>query len=170
MSYSCPLDLNNTTFFLRSPLVKSNVVLACSVHDLGVTLDCHLDINAQVNQLWESASLPIPWSHLNSSSVTACYMALQIKKSLRFSEFKTSLQDWLHEPRGKNISHQYWLRKLHWLPIKKRIIYKILVLLLTYKSLKGLALDYLRHRLIRPHCACANKNFKIWIETSPPRP
>jgi len=33
------------------------------------------------------------------------------------------------------------LRKLHWLPIKARIEYKIL--LLTYKSLKGLAPDYL---------------------------
>ena len=37
------------------------------------------------------------------------------------------------------------LRNLHWLPIKKRIIYKIL--LLTYKSLKGLAPDYLKDLL-----------------------
>ena len=28
---------------------KSNVVLSSSVHDLGVTLDCHLDMNAPVN-------------------------------------------------------------------------------------------------------------------------
>ena len=37
------------------------------------------------------------------------------------------------------------LRKLNWLPIKKRIIYKIL--LLTYKSLKRLAPDYFRDLL-----------------------
>ena len=37
------------------------------------------------------------------------------------------------------------LQNLHWLPIKKRIIYKIL--LLTYKSLKGLAPDYLKDLL-----------------------
>ena len=39
---------------------KPNVVLASSVHDLGVTLDRHLDMNAHVNQLCKSASLPIP--------------------------------------------------------------------------------------------------------------
>ena len=39
--------------------------------------------------------------HLNSTSLTACYTGFQIKKSPRFSEFKTPRQDWLHEPRGK---------------------------------------------------------------------
>lgn len=34
---------------------KSNVVLASSVHDLGVTLDCHLDMKSHVNQLCKSA-------------------------------------------------------------------------------------------------------------------
>ena len=59
MSYSCPLDFNNTIFFLRSPLVKSSAVIASSVHDLGVTLDCHLDMNTHVNQLCKSASFSL---------------------------------------------------------------------------------------------------------------
>ena len=88
---------------------------------------------------------PMPCLHLNSTSVTACYTGFQIKKSPRFSEFKTAQQDWLHEPIRQE--HTTVLRKLHWLPIKKRIIYKILELLLTYKSLKGLPQDYLRDLL-----------------------
>ena len=148
MSYSCPLDFNK--------IGKSNVVLASSVRDLGVTLDCHLDMNARVNQLCKSAYFSLrhvgqvrkKLTHaLITSKLDQCNSLLyglpdkEISKIQRIQNSAARLVT--RTKRQEHITQV--LRKLHWLPIKKRIIYKIL--LLTYKSLKGLAPDYLRDLL-----------------------
>ena len=54
----------SSRFQLHDPLSeinigKSNIVLASSVHDLGVTLDCHLDMKSHVNQICKSASFSL---------------------------------------------------------------------------------------------------------------
>lgn len=143
---------------------KSNVVLASSVRDLVVTLDCHLDMNEHVNQLCKSASFSLRHvgqvrQHLDNATTEKLGHALitskldqcnsllyglpdkEISKIQRIQNSEARLVT--RTKRQEHITPV--LRKLHWLPIKKRVIYKIL--LLTYKSLKEFAPDYLRDLL-----------------------
>ena len=129
---------------------KSNVVLASSVHDLGVTLDCHLDMNAHVNQLCKSASFSLrrvgqARRYLDNATTEKLTHALITSKLDQFNTLLYGLSDKeiskiqriqnstarlvTRTKRQEHITPV--LRKLHCLPIKKRVIYKIL--LLTYK-------------------------------------
>ena len=143
---------------------KSNIALASSVRDLGVMLDRHLDMRTHINQLCRSASFSLrrvgqvrrylataTTEKLTHALITCkldqCNSLLyglpdkDISKIQRIQNSAARLVT--GTKRREHISSV--LRNLHWLPIKKRIIYKIL--LLTYKSLKGLAPDYLKDLL-----------------------
>ena len=143
---------------------KSNIALASSVRDLGVMLDCHLDMRAHINQLCRSASFSLRRvgqvrRYLDTATTEKLTHALitckldqcnsllyglpdkDISKIQRIQNSAARLVT--GTKRREHITPV--LRNLHWLPIKKRIIYKIL--LLTYKSLRGLAPDYLKDLL-----------------------
>ena len=136
---------------------KSNAVLASSVRDLGVTLDCHLDMNAHVNQLCKSASFSLrrvgqvrryldnatteKLTHaLITSKLDQCnslLYGLPDKEICKIQRIQNSTARLV--TRTKRQEHiTPVLRRLHWLPIRNRIIYKIFLL-----TLKGLAPDYL---------------------------
>src|SRR4029434_9379402 len=55
----------------------------------------------------------------------------------------------VHSPELKNMSTSHLYLPLHWLPVKSRIDFK--VLLLTYKALNDLAPNYLKE-LVVPYC------------------
>lgn len=143
---------------------KSNIALASSVRDLGVMLDRHLDMRTHINQLCRSASFSLRRvgqvrRYLDTATTEKLTHALitckldqcnsllyglpdkDISKIQRIQNSAARLVT--GTKRREHITSV--LRNLHWLPIKKRIIYKIL--LLTYKSLKGLAPDYLKDLL-----------------------
>ena len=73
------------------------------------------------------------------------------KKILKFSHITDSLKD------------------LHWLPISKRITFKIL--LLTYRAYHNTAPEYLCEFII-PYCNTRNlkSNNKMWVMPCEPRP
>ena len=143
---------------------KSNIALASSVRDLGVMLDRHLDMRTHINQLCRSASFSLRRvrqvrRYLDTATTEKLTQALITCKLDQCNSLLYGLPDKdvskiqriqnsaarlvTGTKRREHITSV--LRNLHWLRIKKRIIYKIL--LLTYKSLKGLAPDYLKDLL-----------------------
>ena len=69
--------------------------------------------------------------------VMFCYMGCRIRPSV-FSNACRTQQPITRTPKRDHITPV--LRKLHWLPVEKRLLYK--VLLYTYKALHGLSPSY----------------------------
>ncbi|KAI5098689.1 hypothetical protein C0J45_10828, partial [Silurus meridionalis] len=112
-------------------------VSACmAVKDLGVIIDPSLSFESHVNNITR-----IAFFHLRNIAKIRNMLSLQDAEKLVHA-FVTSRLDYcnalLSGCASKCIS-------LHWLPIKSRIDYKIL--LLTYKALNGLAPQYLSELL-----------------------
>ena len=152
--------------FSRSETIRDIVINGTpvtpvhSVRNLGVVLDKHLNISSHINNICKSASLAIRnigriRRYLNqadterlvhafvTSKLGSCNSLLygvassQIDKLQRIQNTAARLVI-----RSKKFTHiTPVLRDLHWLPVKNRIIFKIL--LLTYKALKGIAPSYL---------------------------
>jgi hypothetical protein len=132
--------------------------------DLGIALDSHLKMNTHINNTCKAASFAIRnigriRSYLNqehceklvhafiTSRLDSCNSILfglpdtEISKLQRIQNTAARLVN-----RSKKSEHiTPILRKLHWLPIKLRINYKIL--LITYKALNGIAPDYISNLL-----------------------
>lgn len=128
--------------------------------DLGVTLDHHLKMTDHINNLCKSASFSLKRigsirKYLNKTSTERLVHAFISSKldycnSLLYGLPGTAI-DRLQRIQNsaarlvtgtKRTEHiTPVLRDLHWLPVRKRIIFKIN--LLTYKVLIGLAPDYL---------------------------
>ena len=105
----------------------------------------------------------MPLCPLNWTCVIVYCVVSLIEKSRNFSVFRTQLLNWLLKLRkGDDITPI--LRNLHWLPVRKRIIFKIL--LITYKGLNGLALKYLSdqldiHQPVRSLRSNVNNNLRL---------
>ena len=138
--------------------------------NLGVTFDRNLDMNQHVNNICQSASFALHKigkirASLDqktaemlvhafiSSRVDSCNSLLyglpdhQVNKLQRIQNSAARLVT-----RTKPFEHiTPILRNLHWLPVKQRINFKIL--LLTFKCLHGLAPKYLQN-LIQEYIPC----------------
>lgn len=135
-----------------------------TVRDLGVILDSHLTFKPQVNNVCRSASLAIRnigkiRKYLDkdsteklvhafiSSKLDYCNSVLyglpnyEIQKLQRLQNSAARLV--VRAKRREHITPI--LRDLHWLPIDKRITFKLL--LMTYKALNGLAPVYIKELL-----------------------
>ncbi|KAI5100796.1 hypothetical protein C0J45_9782, partial [Silurus meridionalis] len=150
-------------------------VSACTaVKDLGVIIDPSLSFESHVNNVTRNA-----FFHLRNIAKIRNMMSLQDAEKLVHA-FVTSRLDYCNAllsgcaisselqlvqnaaarvlTRSRKYDHiTPVLISLHWLPIKSRIDYKIL--LLTYKALNGLALQYLSELLYRydPPCLLRSK-------------
>ena len=139
--------------------------LKSSVRDLGAILDNHLTMSSHVSQVCKSASFSLrrlgqvrrylddatteKLTHaLITSKLDNCNSLLYGLPDTDLSKIQriqnTAARLITRSRRQQHITPI--LRKLHWLPIKKRIIFKIL--LLTYKYLNGLAPEYLKSLLV----------------------
>ena len=159
----------SSKFIKQIPLAKINIgsseiTVASSVRDLGVTLDKHLQMTLHVNQLCKSASFSLKRigqirRYLDNPTTEKLVHALITSKLDQCNSLLHGLPDQeiaklqliqnsaarlvTRTKRNEHISPI--LDKLHWLPIKKRIVFKIV--LLTYKALNGHAPQYLRELL-----------------------
>ena len=86
----------------------------------------------------------MPLFPLNWTIATVCFTARPLLKYRNFKDYKTRPPDLLREQK-KSDHITPVLINLHWLPIKHRVIFKLL--LYTYKALHGLAPDYLANLL-----------------------
>ena len=82
----------------------------------------------------------MPSSPLNLITATRYYMVFRYFYS---TDYKTPLHDLTRTRKHNHITPI--LQKLHWLPVRQRIIFKLL--LLTYKALHGLAPGYITDML-----------------------
>ena len=138
------------------------------VKDLGVTLDRHLTLKTHINNICRSASRSIHQigkirnflsrfaterlihafvsSKLDyCNSILLGLLSYELEKLQRLQNTAARLT-----VRAKKSAHiTPVLKSLHWLPVKERIIFKIL--LVTYKILHGFAPAYLNELLLKVH-------------------
>ncbi|KAL2091662.1 hypothetical protein ACEWY4_013925 [Coilia grayii] len=137
------------------------------VRNLGVTMDCTLSLQAHISNTIKSA-----YFHLKNICRLRPSLSLSVAETLSHA-FITSRLDYcngvlyglpskaldqlqrVQNSAARALTHtKRWqhitptLKQLHWLPVKSRITYKIL--LLTYKSLHNLAPQYLSD-LLHPY-------------------
>ncbi|KAI5627309.1 hypothetical protein C0J50_10686, partial [Silurus asotus] len=147
------------------------------VKDLGVILDSNLSFKNYINQVTKTA-----FFHLKNISKLRIMLSISDAEKL-IHAFMTSIIDYCNALLGEcpaslinklqlvqnaaaiilTRSRKYnhitpILSSLHWLPVKFRIDYKLL--LLTYKALNGLAPMYLSSLLTRynPSCSLRSQN------------
>jgi hypothetical protein len=138
----------------------SNIVPSDHAKNIGVTMDCHMTMDKHVSRLCSSASLAI-----HSIGKIRCYLD-QISTERLVHAYVTSRLDYCNSillglptstisriqvlqnmaARLVTLTRKYEhitpvLYSLHWLPVKQRIEYK--VLLLTYKALHQQAPSYI---------------------------
>ena len=155
------LDVLKTT---SVTLGSENINISDCAKSIGATLDCHLNMNKQVVTTCRSA-----WYHLHQISKIRKFLTVDQTKSLVHAYVTSRLDQnnslLLGLPkklilRLQNIQNAAArlimgvkkrdhitpsLIKLHWLPIERRIVFK--VLLLIYKSLHGKGPKYLQDML-----------------------
>ena len=149
------------------------------VKDLGVTLDHHLTLKTRINNICRSASRSIhqigkirnflsrstterPIHAFVSSKLDYCNSILglpsyELEKLQRLQNTAARLT-----VRAKESDHiTPVLKSLHWLPMKERIIFKIL--LVTDKILHGFAPAYLNELLLNytPHCLLRSSSLNL---------
>lgn len=148
--------------------IDDTLVAPVSVaRDLGIAVDSHLKLNSHINNTCRVASFAI-----RSISRICKYLNREDCEKLVHA-FVTSRLDYCNSilyglpeselaklqrlqntaarlvTKTKKSEHiTFVLRQLHWLPIRSRINYK--VLLLTYKALHGMAPDYI-YNLLQPY-------------------
>ena len=137
------------------------------VRDLGVVYDSHLVMSSHVTKLCQAVNLALRTigqlrrfldqpttdvlsmrSFIRVLTIAIVYcMVYQMQKLASSSVFRTrQLVLLVGLPKWQDIG--LILRKLHWLPVCKRILFKML--LLVYKSLNGLAPEYIND-LLKPY-------------------
>ena len=138
-----------------------------AVRNLGVVMDNHLSMRNQVNTMCSKASFALIGElakYAGSSAdhqVRSLYMISSLQSVIiviafslvyrtrtlpNYKEFRTPLHVWLVSLCKKYEHITPILKGLHWLPIKYRIVYKIL--LLTFKCLSGQSPQYLQYLVI----------------------
>ena len=148
---------------LRLPafeLAGAHVKPSAAVRDLGVTLDSALRLDCHVSNVVRSS-----YAHLSKIARIRRYLTAEAAKNLVISRLDycnvilygisgtllaklQRLQN--HAARVITGTRKYdhitpVLKSLHWLPVEQRIVFKIM--LLTFKSLHGLAPSYLSELL-----------------------
>ena len=133
---------------------------------LGAWLDSELSLKTHVKKKCASAMLNLQrikniWKFLTRDSctklvVSLCLSHLDYSNSILYELPNSTIQQMqniqnygakLVLGRGKYDSNKEALAELHWLPIKSRIKFKILVL--VFKCLRGEAPEYLMNLLVR---------------------
>jgi len=136
---------------------QSDIITVPEAHNLGVIFDEHLCLTSHVNTICKAAFLAIR----NIGTIRGCLDKSATERLVHAfitSRLPSRLIDklqWIQNTaarivtRTKRSDHiSPVLKDLHWLPVRLRINFKIL--LLTYKSLHGLAPLYLSE-LIQPY-------------------
>jgi len=170
--------LHLTSRFVTSSVIpplhvgEAVVTPSSSARNLGVVIDHHVTMNQHVNSICRSASFALYnigklRPYLDEASTKTLVHALVISRldscnSLlyglpqnlidKLQRVQNSAARLVTRVRG-HVHTTPVLRSLHWLPIRKRVLYKIL--LLTFKAIKGLAPKYIRdlvtiHKPSRP--------------------
>ena len=142
------------------------IIPTLTVRDLGTIVDHHLDLGKHVNNICKSASFAIKnisrirkylsqsdceriiHAFITSSSVTAMQSFTDSRKH-SWTNYnvlkKTAARIVSKTKKSQHITPV--LRSLHWPPIHKRIVFKLL--LLTYKGLNGQAPSYISELLTK---------------------
>ena len=143
--------------------------------NLGVIFDKHVSMTAHVNKLCQSASFALCaigqiWKYLDRASTEKLVHAFVTSRSDYCNCLLYGLPDKLISKlqgvqnsaarlvtgakKRDHISHI--IRDLHWIPIKKRIIFKLFkLLLIVFKSIHNAAPSYLTE-LLKPYHPAAN--------------
>jgi len=171
----------SSCYLQRQPIAAANIAgfeikTSVNARDIGVTLDQCLTMSTHVSNLCKSASFALKRignirQYLDqlsteklvhafvSSKLDYCNSLLyglpdkEISKIQRVQNSSARLVT-----KAKRADHiTPILRKLHWLPVRKRLIFKIL--LFTYKILNGLAPCYLAELInLRQPTRCLRSN------------
>ena len=175
---SVQLDLNVTIG--QSVISPSN-----SCRNLGVMFDRHVKMNVQISSMCRSIHFHLrnigsirsvltddALAQLVHALVTSrldyCNALLyglpdtQLGRLQRMQNIACRIVS--RQPKTRHVSPL--MKKLHWLPVDQRIIYKIL--LLTYKALNDLAPEYLRE-LVIPYCPVRNLRSADLLELEVPK-
>ena len=149
-----PISINNTQFY------SSKVV-----RNLGVNLDNHLSLRSQVNNVCRKASFAL--RRINKVRRFLCKSSTEILIHSFISSLLDNCNSLLIGVHDKDIAKLQRiqnsaarlvslrkkrehitpiLKELHWLPVKSRIQFKIIML--TYKSLHGQSPEYLSDLII----------------------
>ena len=144
---------------------NTNVIPASSVRNIGAIFDNSMSMKTHINNVCKSVSF-----HLHNIGKVRKYITRKACEQLVHSlvssriDYANSLLFGVPESQTKRLQHLFSiaariitlssktdhitpiLRTLHWLPVKQRIVYKIL--LLTFKSLHGQGPEYLEELLI----------------------
>jgi len=153
---------NVTDRCIYSPCIKmwSMIDVVTSVCNLGVTLDNQIQMTPHIDNLCKSASFSLKRRRyldrstaerlvhaFVSSRLDQCNSQLYGLPDTDISKLQM-IQNAAARLITRTKKHEHItpiLKELHWLPIRKRIIFK--VLLLTFKCLHGLASKYLNELL-----------------------
>ena len=148
-------------------MISSQSVPLLAILASSLTLDSDMSFSDQINSLSESFHFHIrdirrirhllPLSaatalanSLVSSKLDYCnslYSGIPQANLNKLQRIQNSLARVITNIQNINTSHQHW-KKLHWLPIKRRIEYKLC--LLTYKTLTNQQPTYLYNSLSFP--------------------
>ncbi|XP_072044960.1 uncharacterized protein [Amphiura filiformis] len=146
---------------------QSDILPSNQVRNLGVTFDHHLSLKAHVNKLCQAASLAIRSigqirKYLDQESTEKLVHAyvtsrldycncllygLPDKLISKLQRLQNSAARLVTGAKKRDHISQV-IRDLHWLPIKKRIIFKLL--LIIYKALNNAAPNYITE-LLKPY-------------------
>ena len=156
------LDVDSITHVTIGNSVKE---LTSEARDLGVILDHHLKMSSHINNICKSASYSLRRigqirRYLNTASTEKLVHAFITSKLDYCNSLIYGLpdKDLIKLQRIQNSAARLVtltkkfehvtsiLQTLHWLPVKKRIVFKIL--LLTFKVLNGQAPSYLSDLLV----------------------
>ena len=142
-----------------------NVPISKQAKDLGVIVDTNLTMSSHVNQICKKASYAIRnigrirryLDRKSAEKLVHAFVSSQLDcgNSLLFGlpEYQLAKLQRLQNSAARMVTLTRRrehispiLRDLHWLPVKSRIIYKLL--LTTYKALNGLAPSYIRELIV----------------------
>ncbi len=146
---------------------SDSVTTSDTAKNLGVTFDNHMSLIPHVQSLCKAANFQLfrisrickyltleATSTLVHSLITSrldyCNAILFGLPTNQINKLQLSMNSAAHLTLGiKKFEHiTPALKKLHWLPVEQRIIFKVLCL--TFKALNGLTLDYLTN-LVKPY-------------------
>ena len=138
------------------------------MRDLGVTLDSHLRMRQQISNTCRSSCLSLRnigriRNYLNKTSTERLVHAFITSKLDYCNSLLTNLPDVelnklqrIQNTAARIVTlkkrHEHItpiLKDLHWLPVHRRIEFKIL--LMTYKAIHGLAPEYIKELIVKQH-------------------
>ena len=163
--------LHLTSRFVTSPAIpplrvgETSITPSASARNLGAIIDQHVTMSQHVNNICKSASFALYnmgklRPYLDEASTKTLVHALVISKLdscnsllyglpenniLKLQRVQNSAARLVTRVRG-HVHMTPVLRSLHWLPIRKRVLFKLL--LLTFKAIHGMAPQYIRNLII----------------------